>query len=123
MPALEAGIFSVACTLRFEESGTQRLSVALDWRFRRSKCPPTGTLVKNEESKNKVGAGLPHRPSLRGRVDRAHDLHGGGGVRRLDVWQFPRCLSRARTDHHASSLIREEAMAVFAKSWRRECGD
>ena len=59
---------------------------------------------EEEESKNKVGAGPPHRRSLRGRVDRAHDLPGGGRVRRLDVWQLPSSLSRARTDHHASSL-------------------
>ena len=74
--------------------------------------------MKNEESKNKVGAGAPYRPSPCRRVGCAHGLHGGGRVRRLDVWQLPRCLSRARTDHHASSLTREAAMAAFAKKTR-----
>ena len=48
-----------------------------------------GRRRKNEEAENKVGAGAPPRPSLRGRVDRADGLHGSGRLRRLGVW-FPR---------------------------------
>ena len=69
-----------------------------------------GRRRKNEEAENKVGAGAPPGLSLRRRVGRAHGLHGGGRVRRLDVWQLPRgCCRPAGTTLDCSIICAQRA--------------